>query len=126
MLYAFWNMFADDFSSMAFYIGLTMTFILAHRTTTTVASRFRASHSMQWQYVCSLDSWQSQTPITISYSKPIVHWLARTTMRKDGPDDDGEAASCLYPVMNHSIQQGGNIICNAHLYPLSLKSTVSS
>ncbi|MFS0561391.1 hypothetical protein AB1K91_11675 [Terribacillus sp. 179-K 1B1 HS] len=124
MLYAFWNMFADDFTSLVFYIGLTMTLILAHRTTTKVTSRFRTSDVMQWQYVYSLDNWQSHTPTTISYSRPIVHWLARTTMRKDGPDDDGEAASCLYPYKNQSIQQGGKTICNAHLYPLSSKSTV--
>ncbi|AIF65430.1 hypothetical protein [Terribacillus saccharophilus] len=123
MLYAFWNMFADDFTSLVFYIGLTMTFILAHRTTTKVTSRFRAGDAMQWQHVCTLDSWQSHTPTTVCYSKPIVHWLARTTMRKDGPDDDGEAASCLYPD-NQSIQQGGKTNCNAHLYPHSLKSTV--
>ncbi|WP_340082677.1 hypothetical protein [Terribacillus sp. FSL K6-0262] len=126
MLYAFWNMFADDFTSLVFYIGLTMTFILAHRTTTKVASRFHASDMMQWQHVCALDSWKSHAPATITFSRPIVHWLARTTMRKDGPDDDGETAPCLYPNKIQSIQQGGKTICSAHLYPLSLKSTVSS
>jgi hypothetical protein len=126
MLYAFWNVFAEDFTSLVFYIGLTMTIILAHKTTTSVASHFRSSEAMHWQYVCPIDNRPYHMPEHIAHSRPIIHWLIRITMRKDGPDDDSEAESLLYVKKNHSIQQGGNQFCNAHLYPLSLKSTVLS